>query len=152
MKSRQVYQSDGLRTFVVVMDKGDEAFAELTAFAADQNVKAASLTWVGAAHAVTLGYFDRDVSDYAYTDFNEQLEVLSLVGDIAMSEDQPAVHAHISLGRRDSSVIGGHLKKLIVWPTLEVVVTEVPGHLAKKRDPETGLALIDLAQRNGDPA
>lgn len=145
MKVKQVYESDGLRTFVVVMDKEDEAFGRLTAFAAEHRVSAAGLTAVGAARAVTLGYFDPEISDYRSNEFTEQFEVLSLVGDIALKDDQPAVHAHITLGRSDNSTIGGHLQSLTVWPTLEVVVTETPTRLAKKIDPETGLALVDLS-------
>jgi uncharacterized protein len=145
MRVRQVYENDGLRTFVVVMDKGDEAFEQLVAFAGEHRVSAAGLTAVGAARAVTLDYFDPEINDYRSTEFTEQLEVLSLVGDIALKDGEPAVHAHLTLGRKDSSTIGGHLQSLTVWPTLEVVVTETPGHLAKKVDPETGLALIDLS-------
>jgi len=145
MRAKQVYDNQGLRTFVVVMDKGDEAFGALTAFAGRNAITAAGLTAVGAARAVSLGYFDPEISDYRSTEFDEQLEVLSLVGDIAVKDGEPAVHAHVTLGRKDSSTIGGHLQSLTVWPTLEVVVTETPAHLAKKVDPETGLALIDLA-------
>lgn len=140
----KLVHDDGLRTFVVVMDKGDEAFGELTRFAREHDVSGAGLTAVGAARAVTLGYFDPGISDYRSTDFSEQLEVLSLIGDIAQKDGEPAVHAHVTLGRKDSSTIGGHLQALSVWPTLEVVVTETPAHLRKTVDPETGLALIDL--------
>jgi predicted DNA-binding protein with PD1-like motif len=144
MRAKQVYDNQGLRTFVVVMDKDDEAFGELVAFASANAVTAAGLTAVGAARAVSLGYFDPEIGDYRRTEFSEQLEVLSLVGDIAVKDGEPAVHAHVTLGRKDSSTIGGHLQSLTVWPTLEVVVTETPAHLAKRVDPETGLALIDL--------
>lgn len=145
MRAKQVYENDGLRTFVVVMAKEDEAFGQLTAFAREHRVTAAGLTAVGAAKAVTLGYFDPEISDYRSTEFTEQMEVLSLIGDIALKDGEPAVHAHVTLGRKDSSTIGGHLQSLTVWPTLEVVVTETPAHLAKSIDPETGLALIDLS-------
>jgi hypothetical protein len=30
----------------------------------------------------------------------------------------------------------------IVWPTLEVVITETPTHLRRRFDPKTGAALI----------
>lgn len=145
MKTKLVHEDGGLRTFVLVMDKADEARQQITGFAVDNGLTGASLTAVGAARAVTLGYFDPEVMDYRDTDFTEQLEVLSLLGDIALKGDEPALHAHLVLGRKDSSTIGGHLQRLEVWPTLEVVVTETPAHLRKRVDDETGLALIDLA-------
>ena len=68
--------------------------------------------------------------------------MLSLIGDIAEQHGQPALHMHAVLGRRDGSTVGGHLLRGEVWPTLEVIVTEVAESLAKRVDPETGLALL----------
>ncbi len=62
----------------------------------------------------------------------EQVEVVSLVGDIALRDGEPALHAHVVLARRDGSTVGGHLRRAIAWPTLEVVVTETPAHLHKR--------------------
>lgn len=143
MKSTQLFEENGIRTFLLVMDKGDEAFEQITNFAAENDILAASLTAIGAANAATLGYFDPGINDYRYTDFDEQMELASCIGDIAESDGKPAVHAHIVLGRKDSSAIAGHLKKLRVFPTMEVVLTEAPAHLRKRIDPQTGLALID---------
>ncbi|HET9501102.1 MAG TPA: PPC domain-containing DNA-binding protein [Marmoricola sp.] len=144
MKYKQVSQVDGLRTFVIVLDKGDEAFEQVSAFVREQGITAAGITGVGAGNEVTLGYFDPEIMDYRATDFAEQLELLSMVGDVAAKDGEPTVHAHIVLGRKDSTTIGGHLQRFVVWPTLELVLTESPATLRKKVDPETGLALIDL--------
>jgi uncharacterized protein len=70
--------------------------------------------------------------------------VLSLLGDVAVSEGKPTLHIHAVLGRSDGSVVGGHLLEGHVRPTLEVVFVEPPAHLKKCKDPETGLALIAL--------
>jgi uncharacterized protein len=67
-----------------------------------------------------------------------------LLGDLILEDGEPKVHAHVVLGRSDGSTVGGHLLEGDVWPTLEVVLTEAPGSLRKRLDPETGLALIDL--------
>jgi predicted DNA-binding protein with PD1-like motif len=76
-------------------------------------------------------------------DVREQVEVLSLLGDVAVEAGEPRVHAHVVLGRSDGSAVGGHLLEAHVWPTLEVVLDEAPAHLRKRSDTETGLALID---------
>jgi predicted DNA-binding protein with PD1-like motif len=146
MKSTQLFEQDGLRTFLLVLDKGDEAFEQISTFANDNRILAASLTAIGAASGVTLGYFDPESSEYRYTDFDEQLELASCIGDIAENQGNPALHAHIVLGRKDSTAIAGHLKRLTVFPTMEVVLTETPAHLRKRIDRQTGLALIDVAK------
>jgi predicted DNA-binding protein with PD1-like motif len=143
MKAALVHH-DGLRTFVVVLDKGDEAVETLTSFAAREQIAAASLTAIGAFRSATVGYFDRETKSYAETPLDEQVEVLSLIGDLAIAKQRPKLHAHVVLGRRDATTRGGHLLRGEVWPTLEVVVTEAPAHLQRRTDPETGLALIDL--------
>ena len=144
MKSRLLHEVDGLRTFLVVLDKGDEAAEQLARFAGEEGLTAASLTAVGACQEATLGYFDRESKEYRDIPVSEQVEVLSLVGDVALKDGTPALHAHVVLGHRDGSTVGGHLKRAVVWPTLEVVVTESPAHLHKEVDEETGLALIRL--------
>lgn len=143
MRWRKLAEADGLRTFVLVFDKGDDPVEVLSGFAAEQGCTGSSFTAVGAVASATLGYFDRDRTEYLKTTVDEQCEVLSLLGDIATSDGAPAVHAHVVLGRRDLSTLGGHLFAASVWPTLELVLTESPTHLRKRHDPATGLALID---------
>jgi predicted DNA-binding protein with PD1-like motif len=136
--------AQGRQTMVVVFDKGDGAVAGLTDLARREGLAAGQLTAVGGFRRATLGYFDPEAKDYREIPVDEQVEVLSLVGDLAEEDGQPAVHAHAVLGRADGSTVGGHLLEGEVWPTLEVVVSEAPTTLRKRLDPETGLALIDL--------
>jgi uncharacterized protein len=144
VKSKLVDRQGERRTFVLVFDTGDEAFEGLTAFAREQGLGAAQLTGIGAFSDVELGYFDWQKKEYEKIRLDEQVEVLSLVGDVALDEGEPAVHAHVVVGRSDGTANGGHLLGGHVRPTLEVVVTESPAHLRKRYDRETGLALIDL--------
>ena len=131
------------RTWAVIFDKGDEPVAGLTAFAKAQKLGAAHFTAIGAFSDVTLGYFDRAKRDYKKIPLHEQVEVLSLLGDVALDKGEPKIHAHVVVGRADGEARGGHLLEAHVWPTLEVVLVESPRHLRKRHDPETGLALID---------
>ena len=56
-------------------------------------------------------------------------------------------HLHAVLGKADGSVVGGHLIEAYVRPTLEVILIQPPSYLRKRKDPETGLALIDMIKR-----
>jgi hypothetical protein len=93
---------------------------------------------------VTLGYFDWPKKEYQKIPVREQVEVLSLIGDVAQKAGKPTVHAHVVVGRSDGSTRGGHLIEAHVRPTLEVILVETPAHLRKEHDPESGLALIRL--------
>ena len=142
MKST-LLDATGPRTWALIFDKGDEPVAGLTAFAKAQKLGAAHFTAIGAFSDVTLGYFDRAKQDYKKIPLHEQVEVLSLIGDVALDKGEPKIHAHVVVGRADGEARGGHLREAHVWPTLEVVLVESPRHLRKRHDPETGLALID---------
>jgi predicted DNA-binding protein with PD1-like motif len=133
------------RTFALIFEKGDEIVRETTAFARREGVTAAHFTAIGALTDAVLGYFDPARKDYRRIPVAEQVEVLTLVGDIAVENGDPKVHAHAVLGRSDGTTRGGHLLEAHVWPTLELVLTESPAELRRRSDPETGLALIDPA-------
>jgi predicted DNA-binding protein with PD1-like motif len=143
LRTRLLHESGGLRTFVVIFDKGDEALGGLTDFAREEDLTGASLTAVGAFSRATLAYFDPELMDYVDISVDNQAEVLSMIGDVALADGGPEVHAHVVVGHRDGSTSGGHLRKADVFPTLEVVITETPAHLRKRHDPQTGLTLID---------
>jgi len=143
MKSKLILHD--LITFALVFDKDDEVVQELTQFARKHDFGASHFTAIGAFRNAVLGFFEREKRDYKKIPVDEQVEVLSLVGDIALSRGEPKLHAHAVLGKSDGTTCGGHLLQAHVWPTLEVVLTESPSHLRRKLDEETGLALIDIS-------
>jgi uncharacterized protein len=140
----KLLNENGERVFAVIFETGDEPVAGLTRFADEQKLGASAFTAIGAFSEATLGYFDWEKKDYERIPVKEQVEVLALVGDVALQDGKPKLHAHVVLGRRDGSACGGHLLAARVRPTLEVIVTESPVHLRRKHDPVTGLALIDI--------
>jgi predicted DNA-binding protein with PD1-like motif len=132
------------QTYVLVFDKGDEVMENLRAFAGGLELTAAHFTAIGAFSDVVLGFLDPETKDYERIVLDEQVEALSLVGDVSLADDGPLIHAHVVVGKRDGSAHGGHLLEAHVWPTLEVVLTESPAHLRRQVDSETGLPLIAL--------
>jgi uncharacterized protein len=143
MKSKLI-QKEGPRTLAVVLDTDDEVTDCLLQVAKEHGVTAASFSGLGALREVVLGYFDWAKKDYLKIPIREQVEILNLTGNVALSEGQPKLHPHIVVGKSDGTAWGGHLLTGIVRPTLEVVLMETPAHLHRKSDPETGLALLEL--------
>jgi uncharacterized protein len=143
MKSKLLLDEDE-KVYAVVFDTGEEVVAGLMQFALEKQLTASQITAIGALSEVTLGYFNLEKRDYKHIPLKEQVEVLSLVGNVATDKNKPKIHAHIVVGRSDGSAYGGHLIEAYVRPTLEVIIQETPEHLWRKPDPATGLALIDL--------
>jgi uncharacterized protein len=143
MKAALLHEHQGLRTFAVVLASGDEAMAALAGFAAERHLKATQFTAIGAFSRVVVAYFDWETKKYQNRPIDEQVEVLSLIGDISIERGTPKVHAHAVVGKADATAHGGHLVEGHVRPTLEIVLTEAPRHLQRRYDPASGLSLID---------
>jgi len=125
------------------MDTGDEIGDVLKRFASAQNLAGSSFKAIGALSHVKVGWFNWESKKYEVAaEFNAQVKLLSLIGDIALKDSEPQVHAHLSIGRRDGTAHGGHLLKAYVRPTCELILNESPEHLQKQIDPASGLALI----------
>ncbi len=144
MKAKQV-STQGEKTMVLIFEHGDEVISTLQQFASENHLDAAHFTAIGGFSDIVLGYFDRERKEYKKIPLQQQVEVLTLAGDIALKEDgTPQIHAHVVVGDENGQTRGGHVMEARVWPTLELVLEEAPAHLRRRHDAESGLALIDL--------
>jgi uncharacterized protein len=140
MKSRIIDNNPA--TYAVIFETGDEVAGELASFAEQKKLSASHFTAIGGFQDVTLGYFDWNRKEYRRIPIHEQVEVLSLIGDVALDRDKPKVHAHVIVGKPDGTAHGGHLLEAHVRPTLEVMLVESSGELRKSYDPLSKLDLI----------
>jgi len=131
-------------TWALIFDGGDEVMQHLQQFAREKKLSGSRFTAIGAFSDVTVGYFNIEKKDYKRIPIREQVEVLSLIGDIASDSGEPKIHAHVVVGKSDGSAWGGHLVEAHVRPTLELILTETPVHLRRKWDAAAHLALIEL--------
>ena len=146
MKSKVLTETDNGKIWLLVLASGEEVKKTLEAFATAQKLQSASFMALGAFEKAKLGYFQWEEKKYKEIPVDEQVEVITLAGDIVRDEkDTPSLHAHTVLGRSDGSTRGGHLLEAIVRPTLEITLTQSPAHLVRRMHPELGLALIEPA-------
>lgn len=143
MRWKQI--ADEPKTLVLIFETGDEVAGALQQFAKRQGLGGSSFKAIGALSYAKLGWFNWETKQYdPACILDEQVELLSLIGDIALKDGKPQVHAHVVVGRSDGSAHGGHLLEARVRPTCELILTESPAHLRKKLDPESGIALIQI--------
>lgn len=133
------------KTFVLVFETNDELAQSLKKFASGQKLASASFKAIGALSSLKLGWLNWETKQYeASVSLDEQVELLSLIGDVALKDGEPEVHAHAVVGKRDGTAHGGHLLQAYVRPTCELILTESPTHLKKEFDSSAGIALIKL--------
>jgi predicted DNA-binding protein with PD1-like motif len=143
----KLISADGpTRTYAIIFGPGDEILSGLQEFANKYNVQSAHFTAIGDAKSVRFGWYDKSKKMFIVTALNSHAEITSLVGDIALINGKPSVHAHIALATEDGVVHGGHLLQAFIEPTLEVMMTVEPIPLNKKPDPQFGINVIDPEQ------
>jgi hypothetical protein len=143
MRSKLLDTTAGRRTLAIVFDPGEEITEGLLRLAREERLGGSHFTGIGALQEAVLGYWDWEAGDYRRIPVREQVEVLSLIGNLAVDpEGGPRLHAHLVIGKADGTAHGGHLLAGHVRPTLEVILTESPRHLQRRLDPDTGLPLL----------
>ena len=145
MQSKLVSKLHETRVWIVVLAEGEEVKTALVDFANREKIENASFLALGAFSRAVIAYFDWQMKKYKDIPVDEQVEVITLVGDIVPDDKgRASLHAHTVLGRSDGSTRGGQLQEGHVRPPLEETVTEMPAHLRRHRHPELGLALIEV--------
>ena len=127
---------------VLRIEKGEECIEVLRNFAKERN-KSFHFSMIGAGVPIELGYFHPEKKQYFSQEFkDESFEILSCTGSVAWFENEPIVHAHGVFSNEKYECFGGHVNKLIISLTGEVMLDWLPEKIAKKYDEETGLKLF----------
>lgn len=124
---------------VLVFEAGESVMATLKRWLAEHTVSGASFTAIGGLRQVTLKYFNTTTRQYEEREIHEQLEVLHLTGNVGLLNDEPFIHAHITVGTREYQTYGGHFGDGVVSPVLELTLTRVGGPLSRRENAESGL-------------
>ncbi|TMI24610.1 DNA-binding protein [Candidatus Bathyarchaeota archaeon] len=130
--------------FVLRLEKGEDILDSIKRFAVSQKIANGFFEGIGSLSKVKLGHYDFKTKEYHWELFEDDLEILTLSGNISTLDKVPLPHAHVTLGRRDFTTIGGHLDEGSVANMVEIVLGKTPGKLVKARDESIGLNLLQL--------
>jgi predicted DNA-binding protein with PD1-like motif len=129
--------------YILRFDKGEELMQALSDFVVKEAISAASFTAIGTASEIELGFYNPHLKEYRKKPFLEELEIVSLLGNISLMDNKPSIHAHGSFSRTEFSMLGGHVFRLQVNATCEVNLTKMEGSIARKNNPDWNLNLLD---------
>ncbi|NVM38284.1 MAG: DNA-binding protein [Candidatus Lokiarchaeota archaeon] len=133
------------RVIVGKIEPGEDLLDSIINLVKKFNIKSGFVKCIGALKTFTIGFYILNSKEYKMKTFNENVELISCMGNIAFKNGEPIIHLHVSLGRGDYSVIGGHLSKpSIVSVTGEVSIFEIEQKLNRVNDPQFGLSLLEL--------
>lgn len=131
-------------TYIVRLERGEEIIEGLAAVARKYGVSAGKVSGIGAVEKIELGYFDEDTKEYNKHEFSGGFELLNVNGNISLVEGYPTPHLHVLIGDSDYNVRGGHLVAGTISVTGEFIIQAFDTTLAREKDPDTGLNLLDL--------
>jgi len=132
------------RSHFLVFDQGDELMDTLRRFAGSHRIRGARFSAIGAFEKATIAYWNWSTKQYEKHQIDEQREVASLTGDIAMEGGAIRIHAHVVLGRSDLGALAGHVIRAVIRPTLEMQLIDYGMTLERARREEINLSPIVL--------
>jgi len=127
---------------VLRFDPGEEVFSGLVRFAKEAGIDAALVSGLGSSSEVELGFYDKDEKEYQKTSFIEPMEILNITGNVGLLDTEITVHLHGSFGLPNYQMIGGHIHRLVVNTTVELMLDTMGGEINREYDEETGLNLL----------
>lgn len=123
----------------------DEKFSEtLLSFCEKESIKSAHFTAIGAVEQVELAFYDLPTKTYSFRHFESPMELVSMTGNISLVDGQPFIHAHGVFSDKQFATVGGHVKDLVVGPTIEIFLAPIDEKIERKMNDEVGLKLLDL--------
>lgn len=134
--------SDCSTSYYIVFKKGERFMEELARFAQDKKIQGAHFTGLGAFSQAEFGCYHVPSKDYHRMHVKEQVELMSLIGNIGVYQNEIKIHAHVVLGKYDGTSAGGHLFEATICPTLELSLNVFKDPLRREMDSSVGLPLL----------
>ncbi len=129
------------REILIRLDEGDEIIASLKAVCRKEGVQSALVSGIGAARKAEIAHYDTREKKYNVRKFEGMLEIVSLNGNMATLDGEPAAHLHVCISKHDYSTLSGHLMSAEVSPQCEIFLLPYKAKVTRKHDDKTGLNL-----------
>ena len=126
------------------LDPGEELLDRISEVCRRQGVRFGSITGIGAANHVTIGFYNLEKQEYSEKDLDFPMEITSILGDVSRKDGEVYLHVHINVSDEEGRPFGGHLKKCMISVTGEIVITCIDGEVGRKADPATGINVLSF--------
>jgi hypothetical protein len=133
-----------MKTYVIRLKKGDEVISEIIDFCDRHKIASGWLSGLGAASHAELAIYDLEKKEYFRKTISDTLEIANLTGNISKLDSKTTIHCHATLALSNFNAVAGHVDKLIVAATCEIIIFEIEAKLERKHDQEIGLNLLEI--------
>ena len=141
------YRKIGEKIFVS-LQTGDLINKSLTEISVKENISNAWINGIGAIDSVEVGYMDVVNKKYQKRNFNDNYELISLIGNITIKDGVPFVHTHITFSDTEYKVFGGHLFDAKITATGEIILTVADSNIDRQFNENVGIHTWCLSENN----
>ncbi len=135
------YKQDG-DTYIIYVQQNEQIMATLTQFCKDKQIQNAQISGIGAIRKIELGAYDLANKKYLVHNLDDIWELTSYQGNVLLKEDEPFIHAHITICDHDLNAKGGHLFEAEVAAVGEFVLRKINTDGKREQDDHIGLACM----------
>ncbi|HEY8361988.1 MAG TPA: PPC domain-containing DNA-binding protein [Tissierellaceae bacterium] len=130
--------------YIVRLERGEEIVESIKELAIKENIKLGRVTGIGAVNKAKVGLFKVEEKKYYSHEFEGDMEIVSLAGNISEMNGETYIHFHIALADDSHKVIGGHLNYAYIGATGEIIIDVIDGRVDRKYSDEVGLNLFEF--------
>ncbi|ACU61640.1 PPC domain-containing DNA-binding protein [Chitinophaga pinensis] len=131
--------------YLMVLQQGDDLFAQLEAFMLKENIPAANFTGMGFVNA-KFGFFNQQTKQYDPRSF-DNVELASMQGSIAWQQDTVSIHAHGVVTDNTFQAYGGHmLGATVSTGSVEIMITVHDKRFKRVKDEKIGANVLQLRE------
>lgn len=131
-------------TIVLRLEKGEEVIESIKNICEKEDIKAGSISGLGASNHIVVGLFKVDEKKYYSNTFEEDFEITNLTGNISRMNGEVYLHIHGTFANVEGKCIGGHLNNAVISATSEIIITKINGDIGRSFSEEIGLNLIEF--------
>lgn len=127
--------------FVLILKTGEKLHEGIKKCARDAKLMGASIQGLGQLINPAFAYYGPNAQPHVIS-LEGTYELISLNGNIAMSQGEYYTHIHAVLGDRTLQATAGHIKEATIGATAELTVTPFTKSLERRVDQDTGFGPI----------
>ena len=128
--------------YIVRLNVGEDIVESVKKFAQEENIRFGTVTGIGAINKAKIGLFNTETKEYQSTILEEDMEIVSLAGNITEMNGEPYIHLHIALANSEHNVKAGHLNMAVISATGEIIIEAIDGYVDREFDDDIGLNLL----------
>lgn len=128
--------------YLLRFDRGEEVVSALRQFCHHERIDGGFFHGLGACSHLKLAYYNLETKKYQEKEFNQDLEIANVTGNVAVMANDLIIHMHGTFSDESMKAVAGHVVAMKAGGTCEIMLTRFEQEINRKLDPETGLKLL----------